>query len=135
TCETYKIWMDAVYSFYWTYISSGFIQSMHPFKNYTYSDFTFEAFQVLDAKGQVESDYSGNEVTGIAPHVLSAGLDIVTRPGFYLNASYFFKSKTPLTDENDVYNDAYSVVNTKIGYERTINDWLKADISAGIKNL
>src|SRR5699024_12472488 len=95
--ETSKKGVEAALSYFWTNNSSGFIQSMRPFINYTYSDFTFEAFQVLDAKGQVESDYSGNEVTGIDPHVLSAGLAIVTRPGVYLDASYFSYALSSLT--------------------------------------
>ena len=83
----------------------------------------------------MQSDYSGNDVTGIAPHNLSAGIDFETALGFYLNATYFFKDEMPITDENDVYNKAYSLVNTKIGYERKVDTFLKVDVSAGVKNL
>ncbi|HLR30871.1 MAG TPA: TonB-dependent receptor [Fodinibius sp.] len=133
--ETSRRGLEAAFSYFWSNESAAFVNAVRPFISYSYSDFTFEEFRMLSADGQVQSDYSGNEVTGIAPHILSAGVDIDTAPGFYLNATYFFKDKAPVTDENDVYSKAYSLLNAKAGFQRTVKNFLKLDVSAGVKNL
>lgn len=133
--ETSRRGLEAALSYFWSNESSAFVSSIRPFISYSYSDFTFEEFRILDADGRAQSDYSGNDITGIAPHILSAGIDFDTAPGFYLNATYFFKDKAPVTDENDIYNKAYFLVNTKVGFQRTIRNSLKIDVSAGVKNL
>lgn len=133
--ETSRKGLEVALSYFWSNESAAFVNSARPFISYSYSDFTFEEFRILDADGEVQSDYSGNDVTGIAPHILSAGIDVDTAPGFYLNATYFFKDKTPVTDENDVYNKAYSLLNTMVGFQRKIKNSLKIDVSAGVKNL
>src|SRR5699024_11465648 len=69
--ETSKKGVEAALSYFWTNNSSGFIQSMRPFIYYNYYYFTFEAFLVLDEKGQVDVYFSDNEVTGYVPDVLS----------------------------------------------------------------
>ncbi|HLR24677.1 MAG TPA: TonB-dependent receptor [Fodinibius sp.] len=133
--ETSRRGLEVALSYFWSNEVAAFVHSIRPFVSYSYSDFTFEKFRIIGAEGRVQSDYSGNDVTGIAPHILSAGIDIETAPGFYLNATYFFKDKTPITDENDVYNQAYSLVDTRVGYKATINNYLRIDINAGINNL
>src|SRR5699024_10531420 len=107
--KTSRKGLEVALSYLWSNKTTAFVHSVRPFVSYSYSDFTFEEFRIIGADGQVESDYSGNDVTGIAPHSLSAGIDINTAPGFYLNATYFFKDKAPITDENDVYGEAYSL--------------------------
>src|SRR5699024_3846209 len=87
--ETSRRGLEAALSYFWS-DDSYFINSSRPFISYSYSDFTFEQFRAFGPDGSVTADYSGNDVTGISPHNLSAGIDITTAPGFFLYATYFF---------------------------------------------
>jgi iron complex outermembrane receptor protein len=132
--KTSRVGLGAAFSYLWTGGSSSFISSVRPFVNYTYSHYTFTKFRKLGPQGQVIADFSGNQETGIAPHHLSAGLNITTRPGFFLNTSYYFNSREPITDANTVYLDAYSVLNAQLGYKRRLGSHFKVKIRGGVKN-
>jgi iron complex outermembrane receptor protein len=132
--ETSRRGVEAVLSYFWSN-DAFFINSIRPFISYSYSDFTFEQFRLLGPDGSVIANYSGNDVTGISPHNLTAGVDITAAPGLFLYATYFFNGKAPITDDNRIYSDAYSVVNLKAGYEATLRDYFKIEINAGINNV
>ncbi len=132
--RTSRLGIETALSYLWT-TKSAFINSIRPFVNYTYSNFTFKEFQDLGPQGQVIEDYSGNKETGISPHHLSAGLNVTTRPGFYLNTSYYFNGREPITDANTVYLDAYSLLNAQIGYKAKLGNHFKIKVKAGIKNM
>ncbi|MBB6613105.1 TonB-dependent receptor [Pontibacter sp. Tf4] len=97
--------------------------------SYTYSHFRFKEYQ------QNTDNYSGNRLTGVAPHVLSAGFDIRTRPGFYLHLRANYTDAIPLNDANTVYAESYLVTGAKLGLRRTIASALQLDVFAGIDNL
>jgi iron complex outermembrane receptor protein len=132
--KTSKLGVETALSYFWSN-SGSFIRTLRPFLSYTYSHFEFEEFVLLDAGGQVIRDYSGNEVTGISPHVLSAGLDVTTSAGLYLNTTYFYNGEAPITDDNSIYNDAYSLLNAKIGWKQEVTSFLNLNINGGINNL
>jgi iron complex outermembrane receptor protein len=99
------------------------------FAGYTYSDYRFEDF--VDE----EEDYSGNELTGTAPHVLNAGLDLYPEEnGFYGHLNFRFVDAMPLRDDNSIYSESYTVSNAKFGYRHTLGKW-GIDIYGGINNL
>ena len=105
--------------------------NLYPFLNYAYSDYTFDEF--LDG----EKDFSGNELTGTAQHIASAGVRFTAfgNDAFYGNINYQFVDAMPLRDDNSVYSDAYSLVNLKLGYRLDLDkNWL-LDFSGGINNL
>jgi iron complex outermembrane recepter protein len=97
--------------------------------SYTYNHFRFKEYQ------QDEDDFSGNELTGVAPHTATAGLDLVTKPGLYFNATANYTDEIPLNDENTVYADRFIVVGAKAGYRTTIAGQLQLDVFAGVDNL
>jgi iron complex outermembrane receptor protein len=132
--KTSKLGLEAALSYFWSNQAS-FINSIRPFISYAYSDFTFERYRILGPGSDVIANYSGNEITGISPHHLSAGLDVTAAPGFYLNATYYFRGKAPINDANSVYNKAYSLLNAKIGYKSMLGRHFKIDINAGFKNM
>ena len=101
----------------------------------TYSHFRFKDYKILDAKNQIKANYDGNALTGIAPWVLQAGVQLDTRSGFYANASYFFNDKMPLNDKNSVYNAAYQVLNAKAGYRCQLSKHLSGELYAGLDNI
>ena len=99
------------------------------FAGYTFSDYRFEDF--VDG----EDDYSGNELTGTAPHVLNAGIDLYPEEnGFYAHFNARFVDAMPLRDDNSIYSESYLIANTKLGYRHTFGKW-ELDLYGGINNL
>ncbi|WP_299990320.1 TonB-dependent receptor [uncultured Pontibacter sp.] len=97
--------------------------------SYTYSHFRFRDYQKDD------TDLSGNKLTGVAPHTLTAGLDLATRFGLYLHLTANYVDEIPLTDENTVYADAYFVAGARLGLRRELGRQFALDIFAGSENL
>jgi iron complex outermembrane receptor protein len=88
--------------------------------------------------GRYESggnDYSGNRLTGTAPHTLSAGLDFMEPLGFYLNPTLNHQARIPLTDANSVYASGYWTFSTRAGWRRTLLSHLDTDIFGGLENI
>lgn len=100
-----------------------------PYFSAAFNNFKFNNF--VDA----ESDYSGNELTGVPDKQWSLGLDINTKKGFGLNVSYLTIGKIPMNDSNTKYSDAYSLLDIKTTYLFTILKVLKTELSAGINNV
>jgi len=115
--------------------SNNIISSLRPFTAITYSDFKFDDYKKLNSDNEIVADYDGNELTGIAPWVVMAGLDLETRMGLYFYGSYFYNDKTPLNDANTDYHPSYHIVNTKIGFKKQLNKVFVVDIYGGIDNL
>lgn len=111
------------------------ILSLRPFAAVTYSDFKFKDYKTLNAQNEVTATYDDNQLTGIAPWVLNAGIDLETRTGIYFYGSYFFSDRLPLNDANSVYNAAYHVANAKIGYRKQIFKCLETNLYAGLDNI
>jgi iron complex outermembrane receptor protein len=95
---------------------------------YTGQFFTFDNYQ---KRGQ---DFSGNALTGVPAHNLVSRMDLRTRPGFYLNFTHQFTEEIPLNDANTIYQDAYSLVNLRVGWLKSMGDW-ELEIFAGVDNL
>lgn len=95
--------------------------------SYTGHFFRYDTFT------QLANDYSGNRLPGVAPHAVSSGISISSQ-GFSGTAAYFFSSRFPLSDANDVYALSYHLVHLKFGYERKWKH-LHTGISAGADNL
>ncbi|HLT41158.1 MAG TPA: TonB-dependent receptor [Sphingobacteriaceae bacterium] len=115
--------------------NQGEITRLHPYVAITYSDFKFRDYEILDSNNEVTNNYKGNNLTGIAPWVISAGVDIDSRTGFYFYGSYFFNDKLPLNDANSAYNSPYHVLNSKIGYKKKVATSVELNIYGGLDNL
>ncbi len=101
------------------------------FLTYTFSDYQFKEF--MDG----EEDYSGNELTGTAPHILNAGLDYYSQQlkGFYGHLNFRYVAAMPMRDDNTIYSESYKTINIKAGYQFKIQDKWMFDLYAGINNL
>jgi iron complex outermembrane receptor protein len=108
---------------------------LRPFLALTYSDFKFKDYKILDAASKVTATYDGNALTGVAPWVLNAGLDVELRNGFYSYLNYYFNDKMPLNDRNTDYNPSYSVSNFKLGYRSRILRLLEVNVYGGVDNI
>ncbi|HRO45552.1 TonB-dependent receptor [Agriterribacter sp.] len=108
---------------------------LRPYAAVTYSHFQFDDYKILDAQSQVKATYDGNELTGIAPWVVSAGFNMETKTGIYFYGSYFFNDRLPLDDANTAYNPAYQVLNAKAGFKRSLSKHVEINIYAGLDNI
>ncbi|MDX5419365.1 MAG: TonB-dependent receptor [Hymenobacteraceae bacterium] len=97
--------------------------------SYTYSYFRFRDYRKDDA------ELSGNKLTGVAPHTLTAGLDLTTISGLYLNLTTNYVDEIPLTDENTVFSEAYLIAGARLGFRREIGQHFLLDIFTGVENL
>jgi len=112
-----------------------FLTSFRPFLSYTFSDFDFKEFIIRGSDGAVINDFSDKEVTGIAPHNISAGADLQTRFGIYSYTTLFFNDQFPINDANTIYNPSYTVLNSKIGIERELFSSFSIDAHVGLNNI
>lgn len=109
--------------------STKFLQRLNWNLSYAYHHFTF-----VDYRKEGE-DYSGNELTGVAPHTIVSTWSAQTASGFYGNLSYNFTDEIPLNDANTVYSDAYSLVQLKLGIKQSVAENVQVNVFAGIDNL
>ncbi len=111
------------------------ISSLRPFATLTYSDFTFKDYQVLNAQNEVTSSFNGNQLTGIAPWVWNAGLDVESNIGVYFYGNYFYSDALPMNDANTAEHPAYGVLNAKIGYRKMIGKSFEVNLYMGVDNV
>ncbi|QMU30196.1 TonB-dependent receptor [Adhaeribacter radiodurans] len=104
------------------------ISFLKVWSTYAYSHFRFREYR------QNDSDYSGNKLTGTPPHVWLAGLDLESKPGFYLNATTNYTNKIPLNDANSVYADSYFLLGARGGIRRSLGLKWQTEIYGGIDN-
>ncbi|HEY0751582.1 MAG TPA: TonB-dependent receptor, partial [Chitinophagaceae bacterium] len=102
---------------------NGNIWLSHIYHRFRYRDFI-----------QLNQNYSGNKIPGIAPHTITTGSDINFRK-LYLSLSYLFSDQTPLNDNNSEIASSYHIINVKMGYKYYLKNNLKLHISGGIENL
>ncbi len=102
--------------------------TINPMITYTYSHHRFDEFVDDD------QDYSGNEMTGVAPHDLNIVAPWSYRNHWYGNFSFKYLSEMPMRDDNSIYSDAYSTLDAQLGYKY---EWrrMSIDINGGIRNI
>ncbi len=107
----------------------NFLQQLDWNLSYTYHNFEFKNY-INDG-----NDYSGNKLTGVAPHTIVSTLRAKTELGFYGNLSYNFTDEIPLNDANTVYSNPYHLVQTKVGFKKEFIENWTLDLFVGIDNL
>ncbi|WP_299817680.1 TonB-dependent receptor [uncultured Pontibacter sp.] len=105
------------------------LSSVKVWGSYTYSHFRFKDYQ------KDEDDLSGNKLTGVAPHVAAAGVDVGTKLGVYFNLTSNYVDALPLNDENTAFADQYFILGTRAGIRRTLGSKLKLEVFGGVDNL
>ncbi len=95
--------------------------------SYTYNDFQFQDYI------QTTIDLSGKQLTGIAPNIFVAGLDVESTPGFYLNATFNYTDKLPLNDANTAFATGYRLLGGKIGFKKELKRF-HINVFGGIDN-
>jgi iron complex outermembrane recepter protein len=115
--------------------NNGFISSIRPFTNLTYSNFTYGNNFTIQKSVVLTEEYSNKMVAGVPKYVVNFGFDILTQPGLYGNVTYNYRDKTPITSMNDFYASSYNLLNGKLGYQIALSNHLNFDIYLGASNL
>ncbi|WP_246160835.1 TonB-dependent receptor family protein [Maribacter flavus] len=108
--------------------SSTSVVQVNPFVNYNLNHHRFTDF----VDGGI--DYSRNELTGVPKHRLTMGLQNRFFTHFYLNLIYQHVGSIPLTDANDVYSDAFNLVNFRAGYRKKLTPKFTLGVDFGVNN-
>ena len=103
--------------------------SLRAWASYAYNRFRFGAYE--SATGQ---NYGGNQLTGTAPHTLSAGLDFSQALGFYFSPTVSHQATLPLNDANTDYAAGYWAFGSRAGWRRTLATQLSLDFYVGVEN-
>ncbi|MEI9946766.1 MAG: TonB-dependent receptor [Chitinophagaceae bacterium] len=106
------------------FISDGRIWISHTFNDFHYKDFK-----------QGTADYSGNRIPSVAKHTIASGIDITSKPGLYINLTYFHSDPIALNDANNAYASAYNLFGGKIGWKKTIKETWGLNFFFGADNL
>ena len=97
--------------------------------SHTWHQFRYKEFR------QLNQDYSGKRLPGIAPHTLAAGLDMHLKSGFIGGLGYYFSDRIALNDGNTDYAPAYHLLHARLGYEKVAGDKWQFRLTAGVENL
>jgi iron complex outermembrane receptor protein len=97
--------------------------------NYTYHHFQYRDFK------QVSTDFSGNQLPGVSPHTVSAGLDMLVAQKFNTSIGYLFTDRIPLNDANAFFADPYHLLSARISYAFPPVRGLSSVVAIGAANL
>ena len=105
----------------------AFIRTAKLWTSVTLNDFSFMDYSIDD------KDYSGNALTGVAKTIWSAGFDLSSASGLYLNTSFTQTSKLPLNDASSFYAPSYQVLLGRLGWKKEFNAF-SIELFTGIDN-
>jgi iron complex outermembrane receptor protein len=105
-----------------------FFSNVKVWISHTWHDFHYRNFK------QGTADYSDKRLPGVPPQTVVAGLDILTKPGFYTHITYTYADAIALNDANTAYAGSYNLLGGRIGYRKPVAGKLKLDIFTGVDN-
>jgi iron complex outermembrane receptor protein len=109
--------------------TNRFISHARIWASHTYNNFRYQDFKV------VTTDYSGNKLPGIPRHTVAAGLDVTTRPGWYINLTWFYNDPLALNDANTDMAISYNLAGGRTGWRTALSKTIMMDVFAGVDNL
>lgn len=143
------------------------VKNLRAFASYTYQDFRYVEFTRQDVypgipapppagvpRQTITQNFDGNRMPGTSPNLVTAGVDLALRLGFYVNVTGYFVDSQPLNDNNgDLllrnpttgnpatgnptvpgFQNAYTLLNAKVGYQKRFGRF-GVDVYAGADNL
>jgi iron complex outermembrane receptor protein len=114
---------------YQLFSNSALIDRSFFWTSYTWHNFNYKDFK------QVTSDYSNNQLPGVAPHSIASGFDLAIRNGLQATITYYYNAKTPLNDANTSFADAFHLLGLKLGYQKWFKEKWHLKLVAGTENL
>jgi iron complex outermembrane receptor protein len=127
--------IEAKLSYAYLPAKSDIISLVRPFVTYTYTDDKNIDFKNNNNNNASTIDYSGLKVPGVAPNVLNAGFDIISKIGLYLNMTYSYTDEIQVTFNNAHSAPAYSLLNSRLGYKKNIASVFNLEVYAGADNM
>ena len=112
------------------YRSEGsFIERIVPFVNLSYYDTKYKDFSVFDPKYQdpytkkfgMLRVYDHKTVVGVPRNKYALGLDIYTKPGFYLLNTFNYLGQVYTDFNNTNLVKGFGLLNAKLGFKKTFN--------------
>ena len=102
---------------------------------YTYTDAKYASFKSDDNNNATTVDFSGNQVARVPKSMYNIGIDADSHAGFYINGTYQFVDKVPVTFDNGTWMKSYDILSAKVGYATKIASHYLLDLSIGGTNL
>jgi iron complex outermembrane recepter protein len=96
--------------------------------SHTLNDFRYDDFK------QLNTDFSGKRMPGVAKHTVAAGIDLTTAFGWYTNITYYYSDPVPMNDANTDFASSYNLLGGRIGYKKIFKQF-SLDIFGGADNL
>ncbi|SHN25277.1 TonB-dependent receptor [Mucilaginibacter sp. OK098] len=109
---------------------SGFIRGLQFNESLTLNKFTFSGDY-----HNATANYPDNKLTGVPGQVIVSSFQIKFPDRFYLFIEHNYTGRIPLTDANTVFASHYNLLQTKAGWQFTVNRKSKFEIYAGAGNL
>jgi len=109
--------------------SNRFVNSARIFISHTYNKFRYHDFKV------VSNDYSGNKLPGVAANIVTSGIDVTTRPGWYVNLTWFYSDPVALNDANTDKATSYHLAGGRTGWRKPLGKKMVMDLFVGADNL
>ena len=107
---------------------NSFVNTARLWASYTWNNFTYDEFK------QLTNDYSGKKLPSVAKNTVATGLDISTKPGIYINITYYYSDPIPLNDANTEFASSYNLLGSRIGWRKDLKKKNKLELFAGIEN-
>ncbi len=117
---------------------NGFLRSLRPFANFTYSDFKYEDFKfhyINPGNKDSTADYSGHQVAGVPKLTVNAGLDFMLPVGIYGNITYAYRDKMPIVSTEEYFTNSYSLLNSRLGIRHMLGAHFDVDVFVGVNNI
>jgi iron complex outermembrane recepter protein len=108
---------------------------LRPWLSYTYTHAEYVNFKSDANNTPTTVDFSGNQVARVPQNMMSAGIDAVSKAGFYLYGTYQFVGRVPVTFDNSTWVRSYSLLGGKLGYRTQLMHRYSLDVAAGGDNL
>jgi iron complex outermembrane recepter protein len=118
-----------------TYLSYPLLRNFSALSNsllwasHTWHHFYYRSFE------QVNFDFSGKQLPGVAPQTVAAGLDIITNSGFGGALTYLYAGSMPLNDANTASASSYHLIGMKASYEKKWSTKVRIKLVGGVDNL
>ena len=107
---------------------NSFVNTARVWASYTWNNFTYDEFK------QLTNDYSGKKLPSVAKNTVASGLDISTKPGIYIDLTYYYSDPIPLNDANTEFASSYNLLGSRIGWRKELKKKNKLELFAGIEN-
>ncbi|GEN72897.1 TonB-dependent receptor [Chryseobacterium lathyri] len=106
---------------------NSFLNRIAPFVNLSYYDAKYKDFKTRLLGG--EQTYDHKTVVGVPRNKYAVGLDLYTKPGFYLVNTYNYLGNVYTDFANTNLVKGFGLLNSKLGYKKTFG---KFDVDAYI---